>query len=318
MSIALIIGKDETERKRREKQISLWHEALSKLIDHVEIHIYPAIPEPEAVEFAVCWSQPEGVFNEFPNLKCISSSGAGVNHLVNDNSIKDGVAIVRVADPKLSRDMAHYVIQAALNHTREYSRFKQSQQQKYWDQFPPFNTTDKNTVGVMGIGEIGSYIAQALSHIQIPTIGYSRSKKIITGIETYEHAQLDTFLNLSHILVCTLPLTSQTTGIINQELINKLPDDAYIINIGRGAHINEADLLNALDNNKLSGAKLDVFNQEPLAKDHPFWSHPKIELTPHNAAVSDPFSAAICVADNYKRMQSHQPLCYQVNKEKGY
>ncbi|MCF6775874.1 glyoxylate/hydroxypyruvate reductase A [Thiotrichales bacterium 19X7-9] len=318
MAVALIIGKDENERILRKKQIQQWYEALSKLMHHVDIYVYPEIPEPQAVEYVVCWSQPEGIFSQFPNLKCISSIGAGVNHLVSDTSVADEIPIVRVVDPILSRDMAHYVIQAVLNYTRQYARFAHSQQQKFWDQLPPFNTTDENTVGVMGVGEIGSAIAQALNHIQIPTIGFSRSKKVITGIETYDQSQLNNFLSLSHILVCTLPLTEQTTGIINKDLISQLPKGAYIISIGRGAHIVDDDLLQALDQGHLSGAKLDVFNQEPLPNDHPFWSHPKIEITPHNAAVSDPFSAAICVADNYKRLQSHQPLCYQVNKDKGY
>ncbi|MCF6807909.1 glyoxylate/hydroxypyruvate reductase A [Thiotrichales bacterium 19S9-12] len=317
MPIALIIGEDKADRKNRQQQIDLWYQALKQSIDD-EIYMYPHIADKKAIDFAICWASPKGVFREFPNLKLISSGGAGVNHIIKDPSLPKGIPIVRVVDQKLSRDMAHYIIHAVLDYVRLKKRFDQSQKDKFWDPLPPYNITDKTIVGIMGIGQIGGYILKALNEIEIPTIGFSNSKKDFDGIETFEQHEFHQFLSKSNILICTLPLTEHTHHIINKDLIKHLPKSAYIINIGRGQHLNDNDLLNAINSGHLSGAKLDVFNEEPLPPEHPFWSHPQIEITPHNAAVSDPLNAVHAVVDNYKRFKNNQPLNYQVNIDKGY
>lgn len=314
MSIVLIFGKNGAATVLSQH----WQNALKEIAPEMDIELYPNVKNAEKIEFAICWSQPKGVFNEFKNLKCISSLGAGVNHILADKSIKPDIKIVRVIENQLTRDMTHYAIQSVLNITRMQQRFIDAQKNKIWDQKTPFNLTDQITVGVMGLGAIGKSILEALHYLQIKTIGFSKNKKDIKGIKTYAENEFSQFLNQSNILLSVLPLTPETTGIINKNTIRQLPKNAYIINIGRGSQIIDDDLLDALNNNHLSGAKLDVFHQEPLPESHPFWQHPKIDITPHNASVSNPKIVAKHIIENYYRLKNNQELVNLVNRNSGY
>ena len=318
MVMTFIMGENEEARKRRSAQIQQWTEAFESLLDKNEFIAWPNVKNPNSVEFAAVWNQPAGIFNELPNLKCISSIGAGVNHIFNDPSLPENVPVVRVTDEKLSRDMVHYVLQTVLNITRMQDYFIEGQHKKKWRQHPPFTLNDETMVGVMGLGVIGEKIARALQQLDIPVIGWSRRQKNIEGVQCYDEAAFNMFLKQTKILVCILPLTPQTTGIINQNTLKQLPRGAYVINIARGQHVVDEDLIRAIDSGYIAGAKLDVFHIEPLPSDHPFWTHPKIGITPHNAGVSDPLSCAKKIVENYRRLQAGKPLINITERSQGY
>ncbi|PIQ44229.1 MAG: glyoxylate/hydroxypyruvate reductase A [Gammaproteobacteria bacterium CG11_big_fil_rev_8_21_14_0_20_46_22] len=317
MTIGLIIGATPEETKRREKQIHQWREALNAQLAPGELQVWPNIDQ-STIEYLILWNHPIGMLKQCPRLKAVTSLGAGVNHILADESLPRDLPVARVTDTVLSRDMTHYVIQAVLNQSRMLDRFREGQTRKEWRQTPPFTLNDELTVGIMGLGEIGQHIARALQSINIPVIGWSRRLKTLESMPCFDEAGLDEFLANSHILVCILPLTPATEGILNLELMQKLPKGAYIINIARGQHLVEADLITACDNDQLSGAKLDVFHTEPLPQDHPFWTHPKIEITPHNAGVSLPANVAPFLLENYRRVQRGETLLNQVEITQGY
>ena len=175
------------------------------------------------------------------------------------------------------------------------------------------------TVGIMGLGQLGAYTAERLAQIGFNVVGWSRSQKQLAGVETYAgNAQLPEFLRRANILVCLLPLTEQTRDILNRDFFEQLPRQAYLINVARGEHLVEADLLTAIDTGQIRGACLDVFRQEPLPPDHPFWRHPQIRVTPHCSSITNPASVAPQIVENYRRSQAGQPLLNQVSRSRGY
>ncbi len=307
MSLLIIPGKFSPE---------VWVKALHQLDPDLKIDIWPQALDYNAIQFAMVWTYPPGELLKYPNLKCISSLGAGVDHILQDPQRPPHVPIVRVVDPYLIRDMTHYVIWAVINYARHLDYYVQSQARHLWT---PRTFSAPPQVGVMGLGKLGADVAQKLHHLGFPVNGWSRSPKIISGVTCYAgEEQRTTFLNNTDILVCLLPLTSQTRHILNRETFAQLRKKAYIINVGRGQHLVDADLLAALDEGILSGACLDVFNTEPLPADHPFWRYTMIRVTPHISSVTNADSAAQQILDNYRRAMSGQPLINLVDVEKEY
>jgi glyoxylate/hydroxypyruvate reductase A len=192
------------------------------------------------------------------------------------------------------------------------------QREKVWSKQPPFNFADK-TIGVMGVGYLGGKAVDVLHQMGLNVIGWSNSEKVIPGIKHYAgEKEFDAFLSQTGVLICMLPLTSATRNILNRETFSRLPDGAFLINVGRGDHIVEQDLLDALSSGKLSGAALDVFQQKPLPVGHAFWGHPSIRVTPHIASVTNPKTAAPQVLENYLNMRAGRELMNRVDLVKGY
>lgn len=271
--------------------------------------------EKEAVTMALTWKAPAGSFDGYGQLKVIGSLGAGVDHLFADASLPSDVQLTRVVDEKLSGDMQEFVLALCLNNIKNLHTYAGTGTS--WQSLPYQRVADVS-VGILGFGTLGQAVGQRLSSLGFTVSGWSTSLKNVDGMTSYDASQLDQFLAQSQILVCLLPLTDATSRILNQELFNKLPKGAYLINVARGGHLNETDLLAALDSGQLSGAALDVFDTEPLPVDHAYWQHPSILITPHVASVSNPASVVPQIIENYRRMNKDAALLNVVSRERNY
>ncbi len=292
-----------------------WIQAITPIFPDVDLRVWPDDGSKDEITFALVWAQPPGVFAQYPNLQVIASMGAGVDNLLQDTSIPEHVSVVRMVDPRLVNQMGDYVLAASLNHVRQFPEYMQQQR---WQPLVTRNV-DEVTVGVMGLGQIGKSVAKRLLAMGFQVVGWSRRTKSINGIKTFTgQQQLSDFLAASEILVCLLPLTPETENILNLQTLSQLPQGAYVVNVARGQHLVENDLLLLINKKHLSGACLDVFSQEPLPQTHPFWSHPNIVVTPHIASLTDPISVAPQIVENYRRMIAGEPLLNQVDRQQGY
>lgn len=295
-----------------------WVKALKAHQPDLDVEIWPRIAAPERVEIALCWNHPPGSLLAFPNLKLISSFGAGVDHLLNDPRLPADVPLVRLVDPNLQQSMSEYVLLGALDWFRRGRDYRDQQAQKNWNPLPLPHISEVG-VGIMGCGKIGRFVGEVLASAGFSVSGWSRTPQQLDPLTGYSgDKELATFLSRSDILVCLLPLTLATEGLLDTRTFNLLPQGAFLINVGRGAHLVEADLLTALDRGQLSGALLDVFRQEPLPPQHPFWRHDKIRVTPHIASITNPVSASEQLLTSYSRLCRGQEPLNRVNRLLGY
>ena len=254
----------------------------------------------------------------YHNLKCIASLGAGVDHIIGDPDLPEGVPVTRVVEYSMAQSMSEYVVLSVLNYCRQFDAYQADQAKKQWHPRRPLLAQDMG-IGIMGLGRLGADAAKKLSYIGFPVAGWSQTPKNIAGIQSFAGDDaLAGFLSRSQILICLLPLTPVTKGILNRKTFEQLPVGAYLINVARGQHLVENDLLQALDSGQLAGACLDVFEVEPLPEDHPFWVHPKIRVTPHISSLT--FSKAIApqIIENYRRTKTGKPLMNVVDLKRGY
>lgn len=295
-----------------------WEKVLKELEPGLDVSIYPNDVKREEVEFALVWHPPLGVFDEYPNLKCIASTGAGVDHILKDPNLPKGIILTRVVDPLLTQDMTSYLLAQVMCHTRNVSHYKLLQTKNEWQPKRYLDKT-KTSIGIMGFGELGRDAADKFKHLGFNVIGWANSTKNIDGIKVFVgNEEFNSFLNKSDILICLLPLTPDTINILNSSTFEQLPQGAFIINVARGEHLVVDDLIAAIDEGKLAGACLDVFREEPLPKDHIFWRHPRVTVTPHIASITSPESVAPQIIDNYRRLREGKPLKNIVSIEKGY
>lgn len=239
----------------------------------------------EDVRYVMVWDPEPGRIAQFPNLKLICSAAAGVDHILRDPYLPKHLPLVRVTTSETAQRMGDYVCWAALTLLRRVPELMVLQAERGWDSDVTGEPATDTRVGVMGLGAMGLRAAQMLAGLGFQTAGWSSRPKEIPGVESFSgDAEFSAFLARTDILVCLLPLTPDTKGIIRAETIAQLPKGAGIINAGRGGHVVNEDLIAALDSGHLSGAVLDVFDTEPLPKDSPFWAHPKIMVTPHVAS----------------------------------
>src|SRR5580704_13921460 len=278
--------------------------------------------DPAEVSYAAVWKPVPGELAAFPNLKVIFNLGAGVDALMADKTLP-GVPLVRVAVDDLTSRMAEYVALHALMHHRQEPYLRESQRQKRWapkHQWP----AGAISVGIMGLGVLGAHAAGVLKHIGFRVSGWSRSERRVEGVQCFHgEAGLDAFLRQTDILVCLLPLTSNTRHILNRDVFAKLNRTSplgapAVINAGRGGLQNEADIIACLDDGTLGAASLDVFSEEPLPPQSPFWTHPKVVLTPHNAADTDPDAISRYVARQIERFEAGGALENIVDRGRGY
>lgn len=278
--------------------------------------------DPADVHYAAVWKPLPGELAAFPNLQVIFNLGAGVDALTADTSLPE-VPLVRVAVDDLTNRMMEYVVLHVLMHHRQELYLRESQRAKRWApkyQWP----ASAVSVGIMGIGTLGARAAEVLRRIGFRVAGWSRSRKQVEGVECFAgSAQFDAFLRRTDILVCLLPLTRETRGILNRDLFTRLNRTSalgapVIINAGRGGLQNEADILACLEDGTLGAASLDVFTQEPLPAASPFWAHPKVVLTPHNAADTDADAISRYVADQIARFEAGGALENVVDRKRGY
>ncbi|MDH6230958.1 glyoxylate/hydroxypyruvate reductase A [Mesorhizobium soli] len=296
-----------------------WYELLS---EQREVVLKPDSATDPTITYAVVWKQPPNILAKLPNLRAIFSIGAGVDHLFNDPGLPD-VPIVRVVADNLTRHMTEYIVWRVLDHHRQGALYRAQQQNNLWQE-PSQRPAEDIAVGIMGLGELGRAAATALLSLGFKVNGWGRTDRPMEGVTTFHGDDgLVPFLNATDILVVLLPHTPATEGIINYDLLRHLRrrnglDGAVLINAGRGKLQKDADILRALDDGTLKEASLDVFEVEPLPKTSPMWSHPKVFLTPHAAASSDPEHLAPPMLKQMDAFERGEKLQYVVNRAAGY
>jgi len=273
----------------------------------------------EEIDYALGFRPPPGFLKTLPKLKAIFSLGAGIDGFLSDPDFPRQVPLVRFVDDTLSREMAQYIVMHVLIQHRAEAKFAAAQRESQWRQAMLARRTQDTRIGILGLGEIGSVAARRLRDLGFAVSGWSRTKKTIDGIASFAgQGELDAFLKQCDYLVCVLPLTPQTRHILDARLFATLPKGAYVINVARGGHLVEADLIAALDSGHLSGATLDVFEREPLLETSPIWKHPKIVVTPHIAAITSPAAAARYIIDGIAAMERGETLDNVVDMTRGY
>lgn len=292
-----------------------WVEGLAQCDQVAKVHVWPTEEDLSQVKALFVWKPlDQNVIDRLPNLVWVSSLGAGVDHLVNDDQIPQHIPITRIVDPHLTRDMTNYVIMGVMMYQRSMLNHIEHQKERKWDRIP----YQPLQVGVLGLGELGAHCAKHLNLLGFNTSGLSRTLKHLEEVKTFAGDQLIEFLKDLDVVVNLLPVTPQTESMIDNTFFQAMKRGSYLINVARGNHLVESDLIKALDMGQLSGAMLDVFRTEPLPQDNPLWSHPKVMITPHVASVTSPASALQLLYENINRLIDHKTLLHQVDRAKGY
>jgi glyoxylate/hydroxypyruvate reductase A len=295
-----------------------WKPQLGRLMPELEVRIWPEIGDPAEIDYALVWRPEPGFLASLPNLKLILSLGAGVDHILTDPHLPRGVPIVRLVDPYMTDAMSEYVTLQVLRLHRQDLDYRAQHEKRIWRELDQKNAAER-VVGILGFGELGRDAGRKLKGLGFDVALWGRRPKTVEGLKGYAGAAgLSALLGRSEILVCLLPLTPETEGILNASTFAMLPKGAALINAARGDHLVEEDLLASLASGRLLAAVLDVFRDEPLPSSHPFWHHPRIVVTPHVAAATHPPTAAAIVVDNIRRFETGRPLLNQVDPAQGY
>jgi glyoxylate/hydroxypyruvate reductase A len=295
-----------------------WRAQLARLTQELEVRVWPEIGNPAEIDYALVWRPEPGFLASLPNLKLILSLGAGVDHLLGDPQLPHHIPIVRLVDPHMTNAMSEYVILQVLRLHRRDLDYRAQQEAGVWRELDQQNAVERR-VGILGLGELGQDAAKKLKALGFDVAGWSRSDKNLAGIASYAGAAgLAPLLGRSEIVVCLLPLTTETERILNASTLALLPKGAALVNAARGAHLVEDDLLATLASGQVSAAVLDVFREEPLPADHPFWHHPRVVMTPHVAAFTNPATAAPIILDNIRRFEDGRPLLNRIDPARGY
>ena len=301
------------------EDMEVWSNGLQKAMPEMDIKVYPDDGDVNEVEFAVVWKHPRGILKKYPNLKAILSLGAGVDHIISDPDLPEGLPIIRLVDKKLTHEMCLHALHWVLHFHSDQYLYRSQQLKRQWIQQSSIQTEDR-TIGIMGLGNIGRSIGELLVTQSFNVIGWGANQKSsLTDIKYYYgQDQLSDFLGRTNILINVLPLTSDTANIITKKELSLLPKDSFIINIGRGGIINEDDLLTLLSEGHIKAAALDVFAQEPLPENNSLWDHPSVYITPHIAGQSNPNSAGQTISENIHRIQKGE-LPYPIySRANGY
>jgi glyoxylate/hydroxypyruvate reductase A len=267
-------------------------------------------------DFALCWNPPPGVLGRIPTLKAVTSLGAGVDALLDPGIVPAHLPIGRISGPKLALDMARWLVAQVMSHWLQLERLVRQQEQARWSPQAP---SREPVVGVLGMGHLGRVCAEQFRHLGLQVAGWSRAGSG-PGVVAMHRGQdgLYALAERSDYLICLLPLTEQTRGILDHRLFDAMKPGSVLINVGRGQHLVEADLLESLSEDRLALAVLDVFEREPLPADHPFWSHPRIRVSPHCAALSRDEEVASLLIESYRRVQAGLPPLGCIDRGRGY
>ena len=281
-----------------------------ELLEHVE--------QKQCVKYALVWSPPNGLLQNFENLKAIFVLGAGVDALLRDPHLPQ-VPIVRLEDAGMATQMAHYVIYGVLRFQRHFETYQDFQNNRHWEPLTNIEPIVRFVVGIMGLGAIGAVVAKQVSRLGFPVLGWSASPKEIDGIRTlHGDGGLSRFLSETKVVVNLLPLTTATEKFINKNFFSRMSTNSFLINIGRGGHLIEYDLLQALDDKLIAGAMLDVFEREPLSMESPLWDHPKVIVTPHISGITLPQVALDQIIGNIRLLEAGSVPLGLVDRKKGY
>ncbi|REC93809.1 glyoxylate/hydroxypyruvate reductase A [Kushneria indalinina DSM 14324] len=306
-----LLYKSDPERGRR------WQALFAEHAPDIEFRQWPNIGNPDEIRHLLAWQPPEDIAALLPNLEVLFATSAGIDQF--DTSIlPEALPVVRMLDPAIEQGMIEYATFATLWLHRHMADYVRQQRQHQW-QAHMITPAGERRLGILGLGQLGGAIAQHLKEYGFQVSGWSRTSRELPGITTYAGAeQLKAFLGECDILICVLPLTDETRGMLAQTLFEHLPPGAALINMGRGDHLVEADLTAALATGQLSGAVLDVLREEPPAEDHPFWQNPCILMTPHVGAMTQPETAFPVLLDNLRRHQRGEMMLGRVDRQRGY
>ena len=299
-----------------EAEVVKWSKAFELKHPSIALEVGPEVNAPHTVDILLLWNHPTGCLAPFSGVKLYYSLGAGVDHLMKDKGLLPHVPICRIVDPLLSFSMSNYILFAVLYHQRQWDKYKNDRALKIWDHDAITERSVK--IGILGLGTLGADAAKKLQFMGFEVLGYSPSPKNIPNMQTYAEGELAAFLAACNVLICTVPLTPATKGLLSMPLFKQLKHPTYLINVARGAVHVEDDLLEALEKGYLSGAFLDVFEKEPLPKESPLWTHPKIQITPHIASITNPDAGVGQILENVQAIETKTPLQHTVDFSKGY
>ena len=296
-------------------QAAPWLAGLRTALPQASIE--PWQPGAVSADYAVVWAPPQSFLDEQTQLKCIFNIGAGVDALLKLR-LPFKAKVVRLDDAGMSAQMAEFVCHDVIRHFREFDGFAADVAQGIWSFRKPRRRAEF-PIGVMGLGVLGERVAKALASFEFPVNGWSRSAKVIEGVRCFTGPeQLDAFLTATRVLVCLLPLTPDTRDIMRLETLARLKPGGYVINVARGAHLVDEDLVTLIDRGHLSGATLDVFRTEPLPQGHPFWHHPKITVTPHTSARTLRDESIAQIVGKIQALERGEPVAGIVEPDRGY
>lgn len=294
-----------------------WASFFAEHAPDLDFRVWPDAGNLEEIEYLIAWQAPAEFIAALPRLKVLFSSGAGIDH-VDFSAVPDHIPITRMVEPGIINGMIEFVTLAVLALHRDLFDYVPMQATATWLplEVPPASA---RRVGVMGMGVLGQAVLDRLATFGFRLRGWNRSPRQMDGVETFVGAdQLKPFLAGCDMLICLLPLTDATVGILDRSVFSSLPKGASVINVARGAHLVNGDLLEALNSGHLSRAVLDVTDPEPLPPEHPFWAHPRIFITPHVASMTQPETAAPILLDNLRRHQRGEPLVGLIDRISGY
>ncbi len=299
--------------------IDEWRAQFRVFAPELDVVGWQEDPDPASVDYALVWAPDAGRLATFSNLKLIISAGAGVDHILADPSLPRHLRIARMVTERTQTEMAEFVLTSALMITRDAKRIVDNQSRRHWEVFDSLRVAADVRVGIMGLGHLGIAAAQLLARVGFPVSGWSRGASTLPGLPSYAgQDQFGEFLANTDLLVCLLPATDATRGILNRATLSQLPKGASLINAGRGSHMVTQDIIDALDSGHLHQAILDVFEQEPLPPESPLWSHPGIIITPHCAAIPDRKERARHTALLIAANERGEPLPNIYDPQRGY
>ena len=269
-------------------------------------------------DYAVLWSPTPQLLDQLAHVKAIFSTGAGVDAILKFADVLPQVPLIRLGDAGMAVQMAEYVAYAVLRYFRRFDEYEALARSGQWQPLPQHQKADFS-VGVMGMGVLGRRVLDTLAQFEFPLRGWSRNPKQIDGVSCFSGADgFEEFLRGTRVLVCMLPLTPATADLLNHARLSLLPKGAYLVNVGRGGHVAEPDLLALIRSGHIAGATLDVFREEPLPAPHPFWGEPRISITPHTSALTLPFDSALQIAGKIVALERGEPVADVVDRTQGY
>ncbi|WP_110684929.1 2-hydroxyacid dehydrogenase [Salinicola aestuarinus] len=306
-----LLYKSDPVRGRR------WRALFAEHAPDIEFREWPDIGDPADIHYLLAWQPPAAIATCLPELEVLFATSAGVDQF-DVSTLPSTLPVVRMLDPAIEQGMVEYALFGTLWLHRQMYDYTRQQRERTW-QAHSLVPAAQRRVGILGLGHLGQAIASQLGSLGFSLSGWSRRPREVDGVTCYAGGEtLDRFLADSDILICVLPLTEATRGILNRSLFAKLPAGAALINIGRGEQLVDADLIEALDTGRLSAAVVDVVGEEPPASDHPFWQHERLLLTPHIAAMTQPETAFPVLLDNIRRHQRGEPMNGEVDRRRGY
>jgi len=295
---------------------ALWAERFAQLAPDTPFRVWPDIGDPAAVRYLVAW-QPGDLAVTLPNLDVVFSVGAGVDQL-DLSQIPAHLPVVRMIEPGIVDGMVEYVTQAVLTIHRDLFDYELQQQARTWQPMP-LRAAASRRIGVLGLGMLGTAVLDRLRLFGFACAGWSRSQHEIEGVACYAgEAGLDAFLARTDVLICLLPLTDATRGLLGRQVFDALPHGASLVHVGRGPQLVSDDLLDALERGQIHSAVLDVTHPEPLPADHPLWTQPRVRITPHIASATRPESAVDAVLENLRLFRAGKPMNGQIDRTRGY